>query len=196
MFQAKLQTFTESSDRSSGAPRTAALRQKLNSLGLDGFIIPRADEHQGEYVPACDERLAWLTGFTGSAGYAAVLKDKAALLVDGRYTTQGAAQSDTGVFEQVAIHEIGLADWLARNAAKSRITTVAIDAMEFHHPVYVGDIVSCHATLIKVGRTSLRIAVEAWAQRTKGGELVRVTEGVFTYVAIDDAGKTWPVHRA
>jgi acyl-CoA thioesterase YciA len=84
----------------------------------------------------------------------------------------------------------------ARNLARSRVTTVAIDAMTFITPVYVGDIVSCHATLIKVGRTSLRIAVEAWAQRTKGGELVRVTEGVFTYVAIDDAGKPWPVHRA
>ena len=83
----------------------------------------------------------------------------------------------------------------ARNLARSRVTTVAIDAMTFITPVYVGDIVSCHATLIKVGRTSMRIAVEAWAQRTKGGELVRVTEGVFTYVAIDEAGKPWPVHR-
>jgi acyl-CoA thioesterase YciA len=83
----------------------------------------------------------------------------------------------------------------ARNLSRSRVTTVAIDAMTFITPVYVGDIVSCHATLIKVGRTSMRIAVEAWAQRTKGGELVRVTEGVFTYVAIDDAGKPWAVHR-
>ena len=83
----------------------------------------------------------------------------------------------------------------ARNLSRSRVTTVAIDAMTFITPVYVGDIVSCHATLIKVGRTSMRIAVEAWAQRTKGGELVRVTEGVFTYVAIDDHGKPWPVHR-
>lgn len=84
---------------------------------------------------------------------------------------------------------------LARNAAKSRITTVAIDAMEFHHPVYVGDIVSCYALLLKTGRTSLRIAIEAWAQRHKGGEHVRVTEGTFTYVAIDDQGKPHPVHR-
>lgn len=84
---------------------------------------------------------------------------------------------------------------LARNAAKSRITTVAIDAMEFHHPVYVGDIVSCYALLLKTGRTSLRIAIEVWAQRHKGGEHVRVTEGVFTYVAIDDQGKPHPVHR-
>ncbi|MEN9402757.1 MAG: hypothetical protein RL091_1460 [Verrucomicrobiota bacterium] len=84
---------------------------------------------------------------------------------------------------------------LARNAAKSRITTVAIDAMEFHHPVYVGDIVSCYALLLKTGRTSLRIAIEVWAQRHKGGEHVRVTEGTFTYVAIDDQGKPHPVHR-
>jgi acyl-CoA thioesterase YciA len=85
---------------------------------------------------------------------------------------------------------------LARNLAKSRITTVAIDAMEFHQPVYVGDIVSCHAALLKTGRTSMRIALEAWAQRHKGGEHVRVTHGTFTYVAIDDHGRPQPVHRS
>lgn len=83
----------------------------------------------------------------------------------------------------------------ARNIARSRITTVAIDAMNFLCPVYVGDIVSCHANLQKIGRTSLRIDVEAWAQRHKGGELVRVTHGIFTYVAIDDEGRPHPVHR-
>ncbi len=84
---------------------------------------------------------------------------------------------------------------LARNAAKSRITTVAIDAMEFPQPVCVGDIVSCHAELLKIGRTSMRIAIEAWAQRHKGGEHVPVTVGTFTYVAIDDAGRPQPVRR-
>jgi acyl-CoA thioesterase YciA len=83
----------------------------------------------------------------------------------------------------------------ARNLARSRVTTVAIDAMTFITPVYVGDIVSCHATLVKVGRTSIRIEVEAWAQRVKGGEHVRVTHGTFTYVAIDDEGRPHPVHR-
>jgi acyl-CoA thioesterase YciA len=82
---------------------------------------------------------------------------------------------------------------LARNVAKSRITTVAIDAMEFHQPVNVGDIVSCYASLLKVGRTSMRIAIEAWAQRHKGGEHVCVTQGNFTYVAIDDTGRPQPV---
>lgn len=84
---------------------------------------------------------------------------------------------------------------LARNLAHSRITTVAIDAMSFLSPVYVGDIVSCHAALRKTGRTSIRIEIEAWAQRHKGGEHVLVTKGTFTYVAIDDAGRPHPVHR-
>jgi len=83
----------------------------------------------------------------------------------------------------------------ARNLSRSRITTVAIDAMNFLQPVNVGDIVSCHADLQKVGRTSIRIDVEAWAQRVKGGEHVLVTKGNFTYVAIDDAGRPQPVHR-
>jgi acyl-CoA thioesterase YciA len=84
----------------------------------------------------------------------------------------------------------------ARNVSRSRITTVAIDAMSFIQPVYVGDIVSCHANLLKVGRTSIRIEVEVWAQRAKGGEHVRVTKGTFTYVAIDDKGRPQPVHRS
>ncbi len=84
---------------------------------------------------------------------------------------------------------------LARNLAGSRITTVAIDAMTFQQPVYVGDIVSCYAQLVKTGRTSMSIAIEAWAQRAKGGAVVRVTKGLFTYVAIDDQGRPHPVHR-
>ena len=83
----------------------------------------------------------------------------------------------------------------ARNVASSRITTAAIDGMVFLNPVYVGDIVSCHATLLKTGRTSMHIEVEVWAQRAKGGDLVRVTKGTFVYVAIDDAGHPQPVHR-
>ena len=79
--------------------------------------MPRADEHQGEYVPKSSERLAWLTGFTGSAGTAVVLADKAAIFVDGRYTLQVREQVDRGVFEPVAVMEISVADWLKANAA-------------------------------------------------------------------------------
>ncbi|HEX4888842.1 MAG TPA: aminopeptidase P family N-terminal domain-containing protein, partial [Alphaproteobacteria bacterium] len=66
--------------------RLARLRAELTRRGLAGFVIPRADAHQGEYVPPHDARLAWLTGFTGSAGTAVILQDKAAIFVDGRYT--------------------------------------------------------------------------------------------------------------
>lgn len=83
----------------------------------------------------------------------------------------------------------------ARNVACSRITTVAVDAMSFIHPVFVGDVLSCHASPLKVGRTSIRIEVQAWAQRAKGGEHVLVTRGTFTYVAINEAGQPQPVHR-
>src|SRR3990170_3141975 len=72
------------------ARRLAALREELRRRGLAGFVVPRADEHQGEYVAPRAERLAWLTGFTGSAGFAAVLDAEAAIFVDGRYTLQEA----------------------------------------------------------------------------------------------------------
>lgn len=84
---------------------------------------------------------------------------------------------------------------VAKNISRSRVTTVAVDGMVFHNPVYVGDIVNCHARLLKVGRTSLRIDIEAWVQRGKDGELLKVTEGIFTYVAINDQGRPHPVYR-
>ena len=89
------QTYDDVSDAATCAPRLAALRAELAKRGLDGFVVPHADEHQGEYLPAHAERLAWLTAFTGSAGAAVVLKDKAAIFVDGRYTLQVRNQTDT-----------------------------------------------------------------------------------------------------
>ncbi len=96
--------------------RLARLRQELSARGLSGFIVPRADEHLGEYVPASAERLAWLTGFTGSAGLAAVLPGKAAAFTDGRYVLQLAAQTDAELWERRHITEEPPARWLAANA--------------------------------------------------------------------------------
>jgi len=93
--------------------RLERLREELAERGLDGFIVPRADEHLGEYVPPRGQRLAWLTGFTGSAGVAIVLRDRAALFVDGRYTLQAGAQVDTGVFEIHHLIEEPPAEWAA-----------------------------------------------------------------------------------
>ena len=84
---------------------------------------------------------------------------------------------------------------LARNTARSRVVTVAIDAMSFVSPVSVGDAVTCYAKLLGIGRTSMKIHVEAWTQHFAEGTLLRVTEGTFTYVAIDDVGKPQPVKR-
>jgi Xaa-Pro aminopeptidase len=103
------------------AARVALLRDELTARGLDGFIVPRADEHQGEYVPPCGQRLAWLTGFTGSAGMAIVLANRAALFVDGRYTLQAAQQADTELFEIRHLTEEPPARWLATALGKGAV---------------------------------------------------------------------------
>ncbi len=113
------QSFDEPSQKDASAGRLAALRTELDRLGVDGFLVPRVDAHQGETVAPCDERLAYLTGFTGSAGIAVVLRGRAALFVDGRYTLQAAQQVDTGAFEIVPSHETPPAKWLERALGRS-----------------------------------------------------------------------------
>ena len=103
------------------AARLAALRRELAGRGVAGFLVPRADEHQGEYVPPRAERLAWLTGFTGSAGLAAVLPDRAAIFVDGRYTLQVRDQVDTALFEPRHVTDQPLERWIAENLPKGAI---------------------------------------------------------------------------
>jgi Xaa-Pro aminopeptidase len=96
--------------------RLTKLREELSRLGLSGFVVPRADEHLGEYVPASAERLAWLTGFTGSAGVAVVLPDCAAAFTDGRYVLQLTAQVDTNLWQCRHIVEEPPPGWLSANA--------------------------------------------------------------------------------
>ncbi len=96
--------------------RLRALRETLAERSLSGFVIPLTDEHMSEYVGAYAQRLAWLTGFEGSAGSAAVLTDKAAVFVDGRYTLQVRDQVDGRLFSHESSAETPLADWLAANA--------------------------------------------------------------------------------
>ena len=110
----RFQTFDDPSHRK-GPERVAALRAALREAGVDGFVVPRADEHQSEYVPANAERLAWLTGFTGSAGTAVVLPDRAALVVDGRYTLQAPEQVDTAVFSVVPLAQTSVEAWVSEN---------------------------------------------------------------------------------
>ena len=106
------QSFEDSARPEQGPPRLAALRDLLPREGLTGFLVPRADAHQGEYVAPHDARLAWLTGFTGSAGFACVLPHVAGVFIDGRYRTQVKGQVDLAHFTPVPWPETGLADWL------------------------------------------------------------------------------------
>src|SRR5580700_9450438 len=110
------QTFDETADRSFGRLHTPLIRQAMAEQALDGFFVPHEDEHQNEYLPAANDRLAWATGFTGSAGAAVLFKDKAAVFVDGRYTLQVRDQVDTGVFEVRDLVEGGVPAYLAAEA--------------------------------------------------------------------------------
>src|SRR5512141_2630201 len=115
MFEARFQTFDDSSERAASAARVARLRAELKRRGLDGFVVPRADRQQNEYLPASEERLAWLTGFTGSAGAAIVLAERAALFVDGRYTVQAGAQVDQSIFSIEHLVDNSPQQWLEQN---------------------------------------------------------------------------------
>ncbi|MBE3639721.1 aminopeptidase P family protein [Mangrovicoccus algicola] len=111
------QSFTSAARPEQGPPRLAAFRAALAEEGLDGFIVPRADAHQGEYVAAHDDRLAWLTGFTGSAGFVIVLPGIAGIFVDGRYRLQARVQCDPAAYTPVHWPETLPADWLKEQLA-------------------------------------------------------------------------------
>lgn len=114
----RFQTFEERTNPDLVAPRVNALRDQLKENNIDVFLVPRADAHRGENVPAGDERLAYISSFTGSAGTAIVGTEKAALVVDGRYTLQAPKQTDTKIFEIVDLSPTATADWLIANLKK------------------------------------------------------------------------------
>jgi Xaa-Pro aminopeptidase len=158
---AMFQSFEEKSDKASVAPRLAALREAMKSAGVDGFLIPRADAHRGESVPASEARLAYLTGFTGSAGLALIGLQRAALFVDSRYTLQAPTQTDTTLVDVVQTDRGGLSA-----AARELIPpggTIAYDPW-LHTPGEVREIaelLSGHATLVP-GRN---LVDEIWTDR-------------------------------
>jgi Xaa-Pro aminopeptidase len=115
MFEARFQTFEEPEHGVALTARLSALRDELARRRLSGFVVPRADQQQNEYVAPSEERLAWLTGFTGSAGLAAVLTHEAALFVDGRYTLQAAKQIDIKAWTVESLVEPPPETWLANH---------------------------------------------------------------------------------
>jgi Xaa-Pro aminopeptidase len=144
MFEAHFQTFEEPEAGVALTARLAALREELARRKLTGFVIPRADQQQNEYVPPSEERLAWLTGFTGSAGLAVALTHEAALFVDGRYTIQAAKQVDAKAWaveslidpppeSWVSAHlkagdRLGFDPWLHTFAAAERLSAACAKA--------------------------------------------------------------------
>ncbi|MEL6425506.1 MAG: aminopeptidase P family N-terminal domain-containing protein, partial [Pseudomonadota bacterium] len=106
------QSFAPTTSPKTGAARLAALRETMTAEGLDGFMVPRADAHQGENVAPRDERLAWLTGFTGSAGFCIALQGTAGVFVDGRYTLQVRNQVDLAQFTPVDMIDVAAEKWL------------------------------------------------------------------------------------
>jgi len=127
------------------ATRLALLRAELARRGVHGFLVPRADEHQGEYVPKRAQRLAWLTGFTGSAGLAAVLPAAAAIFVDGRYTLQARAEVDASLYVQRHLMEEPAAEWIAATLKPGEI--LAYDP-RLHT---LGEVERCRAAAEKAG---------------------------------------------
>ena len=131
------QTFDERAEPAQGPARLAALRALLASDGLAGYLVPRADAHQGEYVALRDERLAWLTGFTGSAGFAVVLPDVAGVFIDGRYRVQVKQQIDLAAYTPVPWPEEQSGPWIRAHLTAGEIgfdpwlhTAQEIDALQ------------------------------------------------------------------
>src|SRR3954447_19743276 len=117
MFEAQFQTFDEPETGVALSARLSAFREELARRKLTGFAIPRADQQQNEYVPPSEERLAWLTGFTGSAGIAIVLTREAALFVDGRYTLQAGKQIDAKAWTVQPLADPPPESWLETQLA-------------------------------------------------------------------------------
>ena len=114
------QTFEAPAQRGAATTRIKELRRLMAAARLDAFLVPRADEHQGEYVPPSAERLKWLTGFSGSAGLAIVGKTAAALFVDGRYTVQARAEVDAATFEVCKFRADELDEWLGAHLRRGQ----------------------------------------------------------------------------
>jgi Xaa-Pro aminopeptidase len=143
----KYQSFEDISDPSNVGPRVDALRKIMQNQGLDAFLIPLADAHRGESLPECEQRLAYITGFTGSAGMAIIAHKKAALFVDGRYTLQAPTQTDTNIIEVLPIPATKPGKWICKNLAQN--TKIGFDPW-LHTPTEIKNLtrdLGEHATL-------------------------------------------------
>jgi Xaa-Pro aminopeptidase len=131
------QDFDAPAEGQDTTERVARLRALMARAGVDAVLVPHADEYMNEYVPPCGQRLAWLTGFTGSAGLAVVARKSAALFVDGRYILQAPKQVDTGLFEVLQVPAAKVPDWIGKNLPKRAM--IGFDPW-LHPPGFVEDL--------------------------------------------------------
>ena len=130
-----IQNFEVQGGPEYGQKNLPKLRKALEKAGLDGFLVPHEDEYQNEYLPDCNERLMWVSGFTGSAGAAVVMRDSAAMFIDGRYTLQVGAQVDNTLFSYERLEGGGVAAWLKANTSEGQ--TIGYDP-RLHSPSALG----------------------------------------------------------
>lgn len=165
MTQMISQTFDVKGGPHYGRENVPKIRAALDELGLDGFLIPHEDEYDNEYLPDCNERLLWATGFSGSAGAALVMKDRAAVFVDGRYTLQVKNQVDGEIFEYADLVEQGMAGWIEDKGKAGE--KIGYDA-RLHSPA------ALHRLQVAAGRAGVTLVPvsenpvdRAWTDRPK-----------------------------
>lgn len=180
------QTFDESTDPGFGPRHVPLIRAAMARQGLDGFLVPHEDEHQNEYLPAANDRLAWASGFTGSAGAGVILKDRAAVFVDGRYTLQVRDQVDQGVFEIRDLVEGGVPAYL-ETATKGAV--IGYDA-RLHSPQALDGL---KAAAAKAGAALKPVAVnpidEAWGAQRPAQPAAPVVPQPVKYAGEESASK-------
>jgi Xaa-Pro aminopeptidase len=188
------QTFDETTDRSFGPRHAPLIRKAMAEQALDGFVIPHEDEHQNEYLPAANDRLAWATGFTGSAGAAVILKDKAAVFVDGRYTLQVRDQVDQDLYEIRDLVDGGAPLYLEQNARPG--WTIGYDA-RLHSPDALGWL---RIAAEKAGASLKAVDVnpldEAWGAARPAQPQAPVVPHPLQYSGEDSASKRARVGKA
>ncbi|KQY95081.1 X-Pro aminopeptidase [Caulobacter sp. Root1455] len=180
------QTFDESTDPGFGPRHVPLIRAAMARQGLDGFLVPHEDEHQNEYLPAANDRLAWASGFTGSAGAGVILKDRAAVFVDGRYTLQVRDQVDQGVFEIRDLVEGGVPAYL-ETASKGAV--IGYDA-RLHSPQALDGL---KAAAARAGAALKPVAVnpidEAWGAQRPAQPVAPVVPQPVQYAGEESASK-------
>ena len=188
------QTFDETTDPSFGPRHAPLIREAMAEQGLDGFLVPHEDEHQNEYLPAANDRLAWATGFTGSAGAAVILKEKAAIFVDGRYTLQVRDQVDQGLFEIRDLVDGGVPAYLSEAARPGM--TIGYDA-RLHSPDALERL---RTAAEKAGARLAPVEVnpldKAWGEARPAQPAAPVVPHPLEYAGEDSASKRARVGRA